>query len=174
MNHAGVGVYRQSNGLIYLKRTLTTGFSDHWMVFGNPGDKPIAGDWDGTGFDSPGILRPSNDVFYLTDSIDGVVNSDYNFTTQFPLGAGIPVAADWGTEVVADRVGAFDSGRFFYTYDMSNASLQWFGFGTNGDLPIVGYWVTPSAPAPKQPPILVLPGNGNSSGSNPDGGDKAD
>lgn len=67
MNHDGIGVYRESNGIVYLKRDLTTGYDDYFMIFGNPGDRPISADWDGDGFDSLGIYRPVSGDWYLTN-----------------------------------------------------------------------------------------------------------
>jgi len=174
MNNSGVGVYRQSNGLIYLKRTLAGGNSDHWMVFGSPGDKPFAGDWDGTGYDSPGILRSSNDRFYMTDQSDGVVNSGYDFTITAGLGSGLPIGGDW-SGYTADRAGAFLNGQFWFSNNLNGGFPYVATFGAAGDLPVIGYWITPSEPPPLQkPPILVLPGGGNSSFTNPDAGGSAD
>ncbi|MFO7699585.1 MAG: hypothetical protein R6W79_03135, partial [Acidimicrobiia bacterium] len=41
------GVYRQSDGRIYLRNSNTQGIADLFFFFGNPDDVPIAGDWDG-------------------------------------------------------------------------------------------------------------------------------
>jgi len=43
--HAGVGVFRPSNGLIYLKNELTTGFAETTIVFGVANDIPVVGRW---------------------------------------------------------------------------------------------------------------------------------
>jgi len=40
------------------------GLWTNWY-FGNPGDQPVAGDWDGDGCDSIGVYRPSNGTWYL-------------------------------------------------------------------------------------------------------------
>src|SRR5260221_12169360 len=37
----GIGVFRPTNGLIYLRQTPTSGFADFTMVLGVPGDMPI-------------------------------------------------------------------------------------------------------------------------------------
>jgi hypothetical protein len=46
--------------------TSPQGIADTLIVFGNPGDYPIAGDWNGDGIDSVGIYR--NGVFYLRNT----------------------------------------------------------------------------------------------------------
>jgi hypothetical protein len=53
-------------GIIYLKNSNSTGFSDLSFVFGNAGDKLVAGDWNADGIDTVGIYR--NGLFYLTNS----------------------------------------------------------------------------------------------------------
>ncbi|MEP7288159.1 MAG: hypothetical protein ABI947_20585 [Chloroflexota bacterium] len=44
----GLGVFRPSNGLIYLRNHPTTGIADTTLVFGIPNDKPVAGHWGTT------------------------------------------------------------------------------------------------------------------------------
>jgi hypothetical protein len=34
------------------------------FVFGDPGDKPVVGDWDGDGIDEIGLHREPNGMFY--------------------------------------------------------------------------------------------------------------
>lgn len=65
----GVGVFRPSNGLIYIKNTMATGFADYVMVLGISGDTGIAGDWNNDGKDSPGVFRPSQVKYYLTNKV---------------------------------------------------------------------------------------------------------
>ncbi len=50
------GVFRPSNGLLYLKNTHTSGFADAALNYGLPGDYPVVGDWDGNGTVTIGIL----------------------------------------------------------------------------------------------------------------------
>ncbi|HJS17586.1 MAG TPA: matrixin family metalloprotease, partial [Anaerolineales bacterium] len=60
------GVFRPSNGLLYLKNTNTSGFADVAINYGIPGDYPVTGDWDGNGTDTIGVYR--NGTFYLRNS----------------------------------------------------------------------------------------------------------
>ena len=53
------GLYRQTDGYVYLRNTNTQGIADIKFFFGNPGDIPLAGDFDGDGFDTVSIYRPS-------------------------------------------------------------------------------------------------------------------
>jgi N-acetylmuramoyl-L-alanine amidase len=54
---ASLGLFDPETGLWYLRDRsgTTTSFS-----FGQSGDIPLTGDWDGDGLDSPGIYRPSD------------------------------------------------------------------------------------------------------------------
>ena len=54
-----LGVFRPSNGTVYLRNSNSTGFADDAFVFGNPGDLPVAGDWDGDGVATVGVFRSS-------------------------------------------------------------------------------------------------------------------
>ena len=62
------GVFRPTDGHIFLKNSNSSGFADVDIVFGSPGDKPVAGDWNGDGRDTIGIFR--NGVFFLRNKAD--------------------------------------------------------------------------------------------------------
>ena len=49
------GLYRQSDGFVYLRNSNNQGIADVRFFFGNPGDVPLAGDFDGDGFDTVSI-----------------------------------------------------------------------------------------------------------------------
>ena len=40
-----VGLHRESTGLVYYRNSLTTGIAEESFIYGDPGDKIIAGDW---------------------------------------------------------------------------------------------------------------------------------
>ena len=66
-----VSLYRPSEQRFYIINRLGTnggglGHAEYSYVYGNHGDRPLAGDWDGDGIDSPGIYRAGN--FYLRNS----------------------------------------------------------------------------------------------------------
>ena len=60
------GVFRPSNGALYLKNANTTGYADLILNYGLPGDKPVTGDWNNDGIDTIGIYR--NGQFWLRNS----------------------------------------------------------------------------------------------------------
>ena len=63
------GLYRQSDGFVYLRNSNSQGVADISFYFGNPGDIPIAGDFDGDGCDSVSIYRSSEGKVYVTSRL---------------------------------------------------------------------------------------------------------
>ena len=53
------GMYRQSDGFVYLRNSNTQGVADIKFFFGDPGDIPIVGDFNGDGCHTVSIYRPS-------------------------------------------------------------------------------------------------------------------
>ncbi len=63
------GLYRQSDGYVYLRNANTQGTADVRFFFGNPGDVPLAGDFDGDGCDTVSIYRPGEGRFYVINRL---------------------------------------------------------------------------------------------------------
>ncbi len=84
------GVFRPSNGVIFLKDKNDTGFADYALNYGLPGDKPVMGDWNNDGIDTIGIYRLG--TFYLRNE-----NTNGFATIVFDLGnpGDMPIAGDW-------------------------------------------------------------------------------
>ncbi len=109
--------------------------------FGQAGDLPIAGDWNGDGIDTPGVYRPSAGQFLLTNST--AATPVVEITVTFGIGEDLPVAGDWNADGF-DSIGVFrpSAGQFFLTDDnvlIPNIDQTVF-FGTSGDLPTAGDW----------------------------------
>jgi hypothetical protein len=79
--------------LVYFRNSHTQGIADNQFIYGDPGDRLVAGDWTGNGFDSPGLFRPSNTTWYLRWS-----NTQGNADESFVWGrsAWLPVAGEFG------------------------------------------------------------------------------
>jgi hypothetical protein len=79
------GLYRQSDGFVYLRNTNTQGNADIRFFFGDPGDLPLAGDFNGDGCDTVSVYRPSNATFYIINELGsddgglGAADLDYIF-----------------------------------------------------------------------------------------------
>ena len=130
-----VGVFRPSNGLIYLKNTNTGGFADISLNFGMPGDYPVAGDWDGNGTDTIGVYR--NGVFYLRNS-NTVGFADLQFAFGTP--GDQPLAGDWNGDGIV-TVGVYRNGVFsLRNSNSAGAPDLTFSLGNPGDVGISGDW----------------------------------
>ena len=129
------GVFRPSNGLLYLKNSNMTGFADVEINYGIGGDYPVVGDWDGDGDVTIGIYR--NGSFYLRNS------NTIGFADKvFPFGTpgDQPVAGDWDGDGI-DTIGVYRNGTFMLrnTND-AGAPQMIFGLGVPGDIGITGDW----------------------------------
>ncbi len=169
MTGDGVGVYRNSNGILYQKVDLTNGFSDYFAIYGNPGDKGFAGDWNGDGLDSIGVYRSADIMWYLTNNSEpsGVTYSDVNFI--WDIQTKHPVVGDWDGNLTSTG-GYFDPVTGLFSLNNVNTTpgtLNTFAFGPFGAIPIAGKWVTGT-----QPNLSGVIGSGGShnSNNNPSGG----
>ena len=63
------GLYRQSDGFVYLRNSNTQGVADIEFFFGNPGDVPLVGDFNGDGCDTVSIYRPAEHRFYVINRL---------------------------------------------------------------------------------------------------------
>ena len=132
-----VGVFRPSNGLLYLKNTNVSGYADIAINYGMGGDYPIAGDWDGDGIESIGIYR--NGKFYLRNS-NTVGYADIEFA--FGSAGDQPVVGDWNGDGI-DTIGVYRSSTFtFYLRNSNTAGYadMTFSLGIPGDIGITGDW----------------------------------
>jgi hypothetical protein len=100
-----VSIYRPSSQTFYIINKLGEndqglGIAEVAYVFGNPGDKPFVGDFDGDGTETVGLHRESTGLVYFRNA-----HSDGNADTQFIFGnPGDKIfAGDWngnGTDTV--------------------------------------------------------------------------
>jgi hypothetical protein len=129
------GVFRPSNGLLYLKNSNTTGFADVAINYGLPGDYPVVGDWDGDGTATIGIYR--NGSFYLRNS-----NTIGFADSVFPFGVpgDQPIAGDWDGDGI-DTIGVYRNGTFFLrNSNEAGAPDASFVLGNPSDVGIAGDW----------------------------------
>ena len=138
------GLYRRSDGFVYLRNSNTQGIADVRFFFGNPGDVPLAGDFDGDGDDTVSIYRPTEQRFFVINELgsgeEGLGEADYSFLFGNP--GDQPVVGDWDGDGV-DEIGLYrtSSGSFYYrnTLDSGVADGDFF-FGDPGDRFISGDW----------------------------------
>ena len=129
------GVFRPSNGLLYLKNAHISGFADVAINYGLSGDYPVTGDWNGDGIDTIGIYR--NGSFYLRNS-NTLGFADIVFAFGQP--GDQPVAGDWDGNGV-DTIGIYRNGLFLLRNSNSaGAEDISFYLGNPGDVGIAGDW----------------------------------
>ena len=139
-----LGIYRPSTQMFYLYTSTCTGSpmgaAQIAFLFGNPGDKPVAGDWDGDGIDEVGLHRESTGFFYWRNTLTtGVADGEIFF--------GDPgdrfVSGDWGVVDGKDTPAVFrPSDQTFYfrhtlTQGVADSQFTWTGAGTDW-LPVSG------------------------------------
>lgn len=80
------GMFRPSNGFVYLRNSNTSGFADVTFFYGIGGDVPIAGDWDGDGCDTVAIYR-DGEVYIRNSNTTGVAERVffYGIPTDTPF-----------------------------------------------------------------------------------------
>jgi hypothetical protein len=131
------GVFRPSNGALYLKNINATGFADIQINYGLPGDYPVVGDWDGNGTATIGIYRNGN--FYLRNS-NTIGFADIVFAFGAP--GDQPIAGDWNGDGI-DTIGVYRSSTGTFYLRNSNtpgAPEMSFSLGNPGDVGIAGDW----------------------------------
>jgi len=132
-----VGVFRPSNGLLYLKNLNVTGFADVAINYGLGGDYPVVGDWNGDGTDTIGIYR--NGTFYLRNSNTlGIAD----LTVAFGSAGDQPIAGDWNNDGT-DTIGLYRSSTGTFLLRNTNTpgpADVTFALGNVGDVGIAGDW----------------------------------
>jgi len=140
-----LSLYRPSEARFYIINKLGEnegglGAADYSFIFGNPGDKPVVGDWDGDGIDEVGLHRESTGFFYYRDTLTtGIAHDQFYF--------GDPgdrfVAGDWGVVDDAETPALFrpSNSTFYFRYTLTqgnaDAEFVWYDPGS-GWLPVSG------------------------------------
>jgi hypothetical protein len=139
-----LGLYRRSDGYVYLRNSNTQGIADISFFFGNPGDLPVAGDFDGDGDDTVSIYRPSEAKFYIINELGsndgGLGAAEYSFL--FGNVGDKPFVGDYDGDGV-DTIGLHreSSGLvYFRNTNTTGVADSQFIFGNPGDKIVAGDW----------------------------------
>ncbi len=141
------GLYRPSDGFVYLRDSNSQGIADVEFYFGDPGDVPLAGDFDGDGTDSVSLYRPDESRFYVINRLGsgaaGLGAADSVFT--FGNVGDVPFAGDFDGNGI-DDVAVFRpaTGLIYERTQLSAgpASVT-FRAAAPGDLIVAGDWNGP-------------------------------
>ena len=153
------GLYRQSDGYVYLRNANSQGTADIKFYFGNPGDIPIAGDFNGDGCDTVSIYRQTEGKVYIINKLGendgGLGAADYHYYFGNP--GDKPFVGDFDGDG-DDTVGLHrESTGYVYfrnTNTQGNADLQFY-FGDPGDRLVAGDWTGDG----NDTPAVYRPGN---------------
>ncbi len=123
------------DGVWKLRRTQSTGSPDVEFGYGQAGDVPLVGDWDGDGVRGIGVRRGR--TFILRNSASAGA-PDHIF--DWGRADDIPVVGDWNGNG-RDTVGLVRGRSWFLKnrLDSSPHEIQ-FDWGRPGDVPVVGDW----------------------------------
>ena len=146
------GLYRQSDGFVYLRNSNTEGIADVRFFFGDPGDVPLAGDFDGDGCDTVSIYRPGEQRVHVINALGakdgGLGAADYSYLFGDP--GDKPFTGDFDGDGI-DTVGLHrESTGFVYFRDTNATGVadHLFYFGDPGDRLMAGDWLAAGADHP--------------------------
>ena len=138
------GLYRQSDGFVYLRNSNTQGIADIRFFFGNPGDFPLAGDFNNDGCDTVCIYRAPEARIYMINELganDGGLGAA-DFTYIFGNPGDKPFVGDFNGDGV-DTLGLHRESTGFVYFRQSHtqgiANSEFF-FGDPGDRLVSGDW----------------------------------
>jgi len=131
------GLYRRSDGYVYLRNSNTQGIADVRFFFGDPGDAPVPGDFNGDSFDTLSLYRPSNQRFYIINELGsddrGLGAADYEIAFGDP--GDQPITGDFDGDGT-DAVGIYRPSSGLVTFAASTEEP--FYYGVPGDRAVVG------------------------------------
>jgi hypothetical protein len=138
------GLYRQSDGFVYLRNSNSQGVADIRFFFGNPSDIPLAGDFNADGCDSVSIYRPTEGRIYIINKLGanegGLGAADFSYL--FGDVGDKPFVGDFNGDGV-DTVGLHreSTGFVYFRQSLTTgiADSQFF-FGDPGDRLVAGDW----------------------------------
>ena len=134
-----LGLYRRSNGFVYLRNSNTQGPADISFFYGIPGDLPVAGDFNRDGCDTVSIYRPSESKFYITNQL---VQGPAEFSFFFGNPGDKPFIGDFNGDGF-DTPGLHRESTGFVYFRNTNttgvADISFF-YGNPGDKMAAGDW----------------------------------
>jgi hypothetical protein len=141
------GLYRQSDGFVYLRNANTQGVADVEFFFGNPGDVPVPGDFNGDGCDTVSIYRPSTTTVHVINALgaDGEGLGSANYSYLLGNRGDRPIVGDTNGDG-RDTVSVYrpsTSSVHLTTglHGLASATIE----VADGTQPLIGEWPTPGA-----------------------------
>jgi hypothetical protein len=138
------GLYRQSDGFVYLRSSNSQGIADIRFFFGNPGDVPLAGDFNGDGCDTVSLYRPTEAKFYVINTLGsgdgglGAAEASFFYGNH----GDVPFVGDWDGDQIDTPGLRRPSDGFVYMRNSNTEGIADFSFfyGNTDDVPFAGDW----------------------------------
>lgn len=119
--------------------------TDRCYTFGAANDKPVVGDWNGTGQTKIGVFR--NGTWFLDVSGNGVYGTGDRQAGPFGSAGEIPIAGPWsGTAVSQIGTFLFIGSQGYFSLDADNSGTFTnctadicYAYGVTGDVPVAGW-----------------------------------
>lgn len=139
-----VSVYRPSTGQVFIMNSLPSEggspVANISYYFGNPGDKPFAGDFNADGVHTVGLHRETTGLVYFRNShTQGVADAQFFFGDP----GDFIIAGKWIPWSTAHSVGIFRPwlGKFFLRFTNSQGFAdREFSYGQGTMRPVYGYF----------------------------------
>jgi hypothetical protein len=126
------GVYRA--GVWYLRYSLSTGSANHSLRWGDSLSRPVVGDWDGDGWDQPGLFRAGR--WQLLDTFWSLVDLSKIKTFSFGQSGDVPVVGDWNRDGLP-TVGVKRGTKWYVSNVLGPPTSSTFSYGLATDRPVV-------------------------------------
>jgi spore germination protein YaaH len=163
------GLYRRSDGYVYLRNANSQGVADARFFFGNPGDRPLAGDFDGDGCDTVSVWRPDEARVFIINRLgsgdEGLGPAEHSYV--FGVRGDEPFVGDFdgdGDDTVGLHRASTGLVYFRNIQTTGNADAEYY-FGNPGDRIVAGDWTgsgvdTPTAFRPAERTLYTALTNG--------------
>jgi hypothetical protein len=147
------GLYRQSDGLVYLRNSNSEGVGDLEFSLGDAGDIPIAGDFNGDGCDTVSVYRPTEGKVYIVNELgaDGGRLGGAEIAYFFGNPGDKPFVGDFdgdGTDEVGLHREATGLVYLRFSHYEGVADRE-FVFGNPGDWMVAAEWAGRGTPGPE-------------------------
>jgi hypothetical protein len=141
--HDSFGVYRPSTSQFLLRNLLSNGGVNSTITFGQAGDLPLVGDWNGDGEDEFGTFDQVSAQFTLRRQVCAIICTIVPLTVSFGQAGDLPLVGDWDGNGI-DSIGVYrrSTGQFLLSDSITNPAVtHTVNFtSTSSILPLAGDW----------------------------------